>query len=292
MGRGGPGAGEGPGGDARPLARHRSTPTGPRRRPPPAGVGGGRAQEHRIISQPGAKCRGYQERRGGRAGPAGVGGGLSGGPCRAARPRASAPAPAPEQALEVVPGGGQQGLAVHLRQPAQPEPSEPVPLLRLTEHGFDPDGPLAHRLRIRLRLVVRADSVEERLVEAAVHHAAGGRRSGGLRRAGVAHRRRHPVAHDALGVLRALAPEGLALGADVHVAGGVVGELARAVDGRPQAPVLQREVGADPRRSSAATFSTVPYLVSPATSPAGRASRSRSATPDRARAGSPSPGRA
>src|ERR671915_468345 len=121
---------------------------------------------------------------GGRTGP---GGGGPPGPRGATGPRPPAPAAAPEQALEVLPGGGQQGLAVHLRQPAQPEAPQPVPLLGLPEERLDPDGALARGLRVGLGGVVGAHAVKILLVEAPVDDApepAGG--AGGFGRAGVA----------------------------------------------------------------------------------------------------------
>src|SRR5260221_7797672 len=54
-------------------------------------------------------------------------------------------------ALEILAGGDEQRLHVHVGQPAEQEPAELVPLFRLAEAWLDPDLALAHRLLVRLR---------------------------------------------------------------------------------------------------------------------------------------------
>src|SRR5215213_11869653 len=49
-------------------------------------------------------------------------------------------------ALEVLPGGYQETLHVDVRQPAEQEPAELVPLLGLAKQRLDPDLPLAQGL--------------------------------------------------------------------------------------------------------------------------------------------------
>ena len=72
---------------------------------------------------------------------AGVAGGAGG-------PRA-APPPLPlEQALEVLPGGGEERLRVDLGESSQAEAPQPVPLFGLAEERLHPDLPLAEGLLV------------------------------------------------------------------------------------------------------------------------------------------------
>src|SRR5262249_4957263 len=116
---------------------------------------------------PWSRCRGRGARRprSGWGSPnAAPGQGLSVGSSgrRVAGPRAATPPVAPEEALEVLPGGGQEGLGVHLGQAPEAEPAQAVPVLGLAEEGLDPHAALAQGLLVGRRALVGADSVEVR----------------------------------------------------------------------------------------------------------------------------------
>ena len=159
------------------------------------------------------------------------------------------PAGGDQPALEVLPGGAQERLGGHLREPADAEAPQAVPLLGLAEERLDPDRPLAHGSLIGLGRVVAPDPVEVGLVQRAVHVAPGrARRAGRLGRAGVADRRVGDVAHQLPLPRHPVASEGLPPGAAVLVPLGVVGEgRQRVVGALAVRGVGQGEVGADPR---------------------------------------------
>src|SRR5215211_7159355 len=84
-----------------------------------------------------------------------------------ARPRATSPTLFAEQALEILAGSDELGLEVDLLRSPESEAAQPVPVLGLGEERLDPDLPFAHRLRVRLGLVVAAHPVQIGLVETA-----------------------------------------------------------------------------------------------------------------------------
>src|SRR5215207_6407492 len=93
-------------------------------------------------------------------------------PGSSARERAPPPGSTTEQPLQVLPCGNEQGFAVHLLQPPQPESAQPMPVFRLGEERFHPDLPLADRFLVRLRRVVAADLLQIIDIERALYLAA------------------------------------------------------------------------------------------------------------------------
>ena len=72
-------------------------------------------------------------------------------------PRSTPPTALPEQRLQILAGRDQQGLDVHLPEPAELEPPQTVPVLRFAKQRLDPDLAFAHRTFVGGCLVVLAD---------------------------------------------------------------------------------------------------------------------------------------
>lgn len=87
------------------------------------------------------------------------------------RPTAAVP-PAPsaptQQPFEVLCRSNPQRLAVDLRQTAQAEPAQPVPVLGLPEEGLDPHLPLPERLQVGRSALIAADLIPIGLIEVPV----------------------------------------------------------------------------------------------------------------------------
>src|SRR5215204_3619507 len=83
-----------------------------------------------------------------------------------------APVPKGEQPLDVLAGGDQERLGVHLLQPPEPESSQAVEVLGLGEQGLDPHPPLAQGLLVGEGPTVGPDPVDVGLIEVAQHLAA------------------------------------------------------------------------------------------------------------------------
>jgi hypothetical protein len=160
-------------------------------------------------------------------------------------PWSAPPAAISEQPLQVLASRDQQGLDVHLPQPAESEPSQPVPVL-FAEQRLDPHLPLPHRLLVGSGLVVGAHAVEvldvQGPMDLAPLTAHGASR---FERAGIADGGVSAVDHDAFGVLGFPSPKHLAFGAAVLVVLRIVGEAGRSIERRPLVEVRQRDVGVD-----------------------------------------------
>src|SRR5215203_2303201 len=83
-----------------------------------------------------------------------------------------APVPKGEQPLDVLAGGDQERLGVHLLQPPEPESSQAVEVLGLGEQGLDPHPPLAQGLLVGEGPTVGPDPLDVGLIEVAEHLAA------------------------------------------------------------------------------------------------------------------------
>jgi hypothetical protein len=73
---------------------------------------------------------------------------------------AASPAAPRDEPFEVLPCCDHRPLAIHLRQGAQPEPSQAVPLLALTKQWFNPDLAFLIGLFVRVGLVICHHAVQ------------------------------------------------------------------------------------------------------------------------------------
>src|SRR5215218_10260363 len=165
---------------------------------------------------------------------------------RVAGPRAAAPPASPEEALEVLPGGREEGLGVDLGQAPEAEPAEAVPVLRLAEERLDPHAALPEGLQVGRRALVGPHSVEvlgpEGAHERAACAALGARRPHG---AGGADRLLGAVdpGLDAIGDV--VAAQEVALRAAVRVLRRLIAEARGPVDAGAAVPVGEGHVSAD-----------------------------------------------